>query len=123
MFSKPALLAIALGVSAPDWVLAGVAIDSFPPVVVRTYPAAGEQNVDSRLSEVRVTFNKDMMTHEMWSFVYAKPASFPKISGEIRYLPDGTTYGMWINSPQHNSFKDTRRNSAVPYLLVFSTRD
>jgi hypothetical protein len=31
-----------------------------------------------------VTFSRDMMTEEMWSFVYANPAPLPKITGEIR---------------------------------------
>ena len=116
-------------------VSAGPPLDSFPPVVVRTYPAPGEQGVDPRLSEVRVTFNKDMLTHDMWSFVYARPAMFPKIAGEIHYLADGrtcvlpvslepgTTYGIWINSQEHTAFRDTHHNRAVPFLLVFKTRD
>jgi RNA polymerase sigma-70 factor (ECF subfamily) len=91
--------------------------------------------VDPSLREVRVTFSKDMMTHEMWSFVYASPAPFPKIAGKIRYLDDnrtcvlpvslepGKTYGMWINSGEHDSFRDTYQHPAIPYLLVFKTRD
>ena len=62
------------------------AIEAFPPVVVGTVPAAGEQSVDPATREIRVTFSKPMMTHEMWSFVYAKPATFPEIAGPIHYL-------------------------------------
>ncbi len=107
---------------------------AFPPVVVKTVPAAGDKHVDPALREIRVTFSKDMLTKEMWSFVYANPAPFPKIAGPIRYvnartcvlpvaLETGKTYGMWINSAEHNSFRDLRHQSAVPYLLVFKTRD
>ncbi len=110
-----------------------VAAAAFPPVVVKTVPAAGDKHVDPALREVRVTFSKDMLTEEMWSFVYANPAPFPKIAGPIRYvdartcvlpvaLEAGKTYGMWINSKEHSSFRDQRHQAAVPYLLVFKTR-
>jgi hypothetical protein len=67
--------------------------------------------------------------------VYAAPASFPEIRGEIHYLEDrrtcvlpvvlepGKTYGMWINSQEHTSFRDRHQRPAIPYLLVFTTRD
>ena len=110
-------------------------VEGFPPVVVRTFPTSGDQGVDPSIREVRVTFSKDMMTHEMWSFVHAAPAPFPSIAGAIRYLEDnrtcvlpvslepGKTYGMWINSEEHTSFRDTYQHPAVPYLLVFKTHD
>ena len=110
-------------------------VEAFPPVVVRTSPAAGDQGVDPSIREIRVTFSKEMMTHEMWSFVYARPAAFPEVAGQIHYLEDkrtcvlpvllepGKTYGMWINSQEHTSFRDTYQNPAVPYLLIFKTRN
>jgi hypothetical protein len=113
----------------------GPSVEGFPPVVIRTVPTSGDQAVDPSLREIRVTFSKDMMTHEMWSFVYANPAPFPKIAGKIHYLRDnrtcvlpvslepGKTYGIWINSQEHNSFRDTYQHPAVPYLLVFKTRN
>lgn len=105
-----------------------------PPVVVATVPKAGETNVDPGLGEIRVTFSKNMMTENMWSWVIDPRGSFPKIVGQVHYLDDkrtcvapvklqpGTTYWIWFNSAKHNSFKDTAKNSAVPYLLVFQTR-
>ena len=110
-------------------------VEAFPPVVVRTFPTSGDQEVDPSIREIRVTFSKEMMTHEMWSFVYARPAAFPKIAGQIHYLEDkrtcvlpvslepGKTYGVWINSEEHTSFRDTYQNPAVPYLLIFKTRN
>jgi len=105
---------------------------AFPPVVVATVPAPGDVAVDPSLAEIRVTFSKDMQTEEMWSFVYANPAAFPKVTGPIRYegkrtcvmpvsLEPGKTYGTWINSNAHTSFRDTSGLPAVPYLLVFET--
>ena len=112
---------------------AGPSIEAFPPAVVRTLPMSGAVAVDPSTREIRVTFSKEMLTHEMWSFVYANPAAFPKISGPIHYLADkrtcvlpvtlepGKTYGMWINSQEHNSFRDLYQHPAIPYLLVFET--
>ena len=118
-----------------DAIAAAAAVEAFPPVVVQSFPVSGDQSVDPSIREIRVTFSKDMMTHEMWSFVYAKPAAFPKVSGAARYLDDkrtcvlpvslepGKTYGIWINSQKHDSFRDTYQRPAVPYLLVFKTHD
>ena len=125
-----ALLALQTGAFAGS-----ATIEAFPPVVVRTFPTSGDHDVDPSVREVRVTFSEEMLTHEMWSFVYAEPAAFPKIAGPIRYLADkrtcvlpvslepGKTYGMWINSQEHNAFRDTHHHPAVPYLLTFKTRD
>jgi hypothetical protein len=124
------LLALQTGAMA-----GGASVEGFPPVVIRTAPVSGDRAVDPAIREIRVTFSKEMMTHEMWSFVHAAPAPFPKIAGDIRYLPDnrtcvlpvslepGKTYGIWINSQEHTSFRDAYQHPAVPYLLVFKTRN
>ena len=113
----------------------GGTVQAFPPVVVQTVPASGSMAVDPSTREIRVTFSKDMLTNEMWSFVYANPAPFPKVAGDIYYLADkrtcvlpvalepGKTYGIWINSEEHHAFRDTAGQPAIPYLLVFKTRD
>ncbi|MDP6875026.1 MAG: Ig-like domain-containing protein [Alphaproteobacteria bacterium] len=114
---------------------AEITLNSLPPVVVKTVPANGARNVDPSLGEIRVTFNKEMMTREMWSWVIHTPEVFPKIVGEVKYLSDKRTnvapvklqphkvYAIWFNSPnyRHNAFRDTNNNPAVPYLLVFRT--
>ena len=38
-------------------------------------------------------------------------------------LEPGKGYVIWVNSPKYNNFKDTSHQSAVPYLLVFETRN
>lgn len=111
-----------------------ISIEKMPPSVVRTVPQAGDTEVDPTLNEIQVTFSKDMMTEEMWSWCYHSPETFPEIDKDgIHYLEDGrtcvlpvelepdTTYAIWINSQQHQSFKDLQQQSAIPYLLVFST--
>lgn len=112
-----------------------ISVKTMPPSVVKTTPHAGDTNVDPSLNEVRVTFSKDMMTNQMWSWCSQTPETFPEIDKtKIRYLNDkrtcvlpvklkpGKTYIIWINSQRFNHFKDMNHNSAVPYLLVFQTR-
>lgn len=111
-----------------------ISIKTMPPSVIKTVPQAGNAAVDPSLKEVSVTFSKDMMTKEMWSWCTQSPETFPEIDKtKIRYLKDkrtcvlpvklqpGKTYVIWINSQKFNYFKDTEKNSAVPYLLVFQT--
>jgi hypothetical protein len=108
---------------------------AMPPVVVKTFPQAGETAVDLSIKDIRVTFSKDMMTHEMWSWVMVSKDSFPPIVGEVRYSNDkrtgvppvrleaGKTYAIWFNSKNNNAFRDENNNPAIPYLLVFKTAE
>ncbi len=126
------LLLFAAGPAAPQ---DPVSVEALPPVVVETVPRAGERGVDSATDEIRVTFSKDMMTEEMWSWVIHTRDSFPEIVGPVRYLDDrrtcvapvrlepGKTYAIWFNSPdyRYNAFRDRNNTPAVPYLLVFET--
>jgi len=112
-----------------------ITVKSMPPVVVKTFPQAGEITVDPSIKEISVTFSKEMMTKDMWSWVMVSKESFPNISGEVKYLKDkktcvapvnlepGKTYVIWFNSEKYNAFRDTDNNPAVPYLLVFQTRE
>ncbi len=115
----------------------GVSVQSMPPVVVATFPKAGDTKVDPAIGEIRVTFSKDMMTDNMWSWVIHTQDSFPEVAGDARYLADGRTnvlpvrlypgrqYAIWFNSADgsHNAFRDRANNPAVPYLLVFETSE
>lgn len=112
-----------------------ISVETMPPSVIKTVPQAGDINVDPAITEIRVTFSKEMMTDNQWSWCNYSPETFPDIDKSgIRYLPDkrtcllpvklkaGRTYIIWINTQQYNYFKDKNRNSAIPYLLVFQTR-
>ena len=104
-----------------------------PPVVVKTVPQAGTDDVPASTTEIRVTFSKKMQD-KSWSWVTVTPESFPKLVGDPHYLPDGITcvlpvslapgrtYAIWINAVAAQNFQDTGGRKAVPYLLVFSTR-
>ena len=110
-------------------------LDTLPPVVVKTVPAAGESKVDPAVKEIRVTFSKQMTTKQSWSMVTVKRAAFPKINGPLRFMADGRTfvapvkldpgktYALWINQDKFTGFRDAGNHPAVPYLLVFKTRE
>ncbi len=112
-----------------------ISLKALPPVVVKTFPQAGDTAVDPSIKEIRVTFSKDMMTQQMWSWVMISKDSFPPIAGQVRYLNDkrtcvapvklkaGKTYAIWFNSKNYNAFRDRDNNPAIPYLLVFKTAE
>jgi RNA polymerase sigma-70 factor (ECF subfamily) len=113
---------------------AAVSIKEMPPVVVRTVPQAGDTEVDAaKVTEIRVTFSKDMMD-KSWSWTRISDETFPKTNGEVRYDKDqrtcilpvkleaGKTYVIWLNSEKFENFKDADGRPAVPYLLVFETK-
>lgn len=111
-----------------------ITVNTMPPVVVQTFPQSGDTAVDPSIKEISVTFSKEMITQEMWSWVMVSKESFPRITGDIKFLDDkrtciapvkleaGKTYVIWFNSKKYNYFKDKNHNSAIPYLLVFQTR-
>ena len=108
-------------------------IRSVPPVVVKSIPQAGATDVDAGLTEIKVTFSKDMYD-DSWSWSTVTRESFPKTTGPSKYendkrtcvlpvkLAPGKTYGIWLNSAKFKNFKDTDEVPALPYLLVFQTK-
>jgi RNA polymerase sigma-70 factor (ECF subfamily) len=127
------LVALASGLAGSRTRADEVTLASVPPVVVKTVPEAGASNVDPKLTEIRVTFSKEMQDGT-WSWSTVSKESFPKVDGKPKYLPNkrtcvlpvqlepGKTYAIWVNSDQFGNFKDTAGRSAVPYLLVFETK-
>lgn len=109
-------------------------IEAMPPVVINTIPEAGTTNVAPGIVEIRVTFSKEMADNS-WSWATAWPGSTPEIVEKPRYEPDhntcvlkvklkpGKTYAYWLNSQKFTNFKDKQGHAAVPYLLVFQTRE
>ncbi|QEL18900.1 Ig-like domain-containing protein [Limnoglobus roseus] len=110
-----------------------ITLDAVPPVVVKTVPEAGAGDVEASLTEIKVTFSKDM-EDASWSWVTLSKESYPKVDGKPKYLADkrtcalpvkleaGKTYAVWVNSEKFGNFKDADGRSAVPYLLVFKTK-
>jgi RNA polymerase sigma-70 factor (ECF subfamily) len=111
--------------------LSGI-LEGAQPVVVDTVPARGDTNVDPSLTEIRVTFNKEMMDGS-WSWSQTDDP-FPETTGSAYYREDRKTcvlpvklepqteYVLWINSENHRNFKDKHGQRAVPYALYFTTR-
>ena len=111
-----------------------VTVATAAPVVVKTVPMAGADGIDPATTEIQVTFSKDMKDHT-WSWSTLSKDSFPKFDGKPHYLDDkrtcvvkvklepGKTYATWLNSSNFHNFKDADGRPAVPYLLVFKTKD
>lgn len=112
----------------------GQSIESMPPVVVKTVPESGAKDVAPGTVDIKVTFSKDM-TDQSWSWSTAWQNSTPQLLGKPRYerdqrtcvlkvkLEPNKTYAWWLNSANFKNFKDQQGHPAVPYLLVFQTRD
>ena len=109
-------------------------IDSMPPVVVKAVPESGSKSVAPGETEIKVTFSKDMQD-QTWSWSTAWKDSTPEVIGKPSYEKDrrtcvlkvklepNRTYAYWINSQKFQNFKDRQGHAAVPYLLVFQTKD
>jgi HEAT repeat protein len=109
-----------------------VSLQAAPPVVVRTVPVAGATDVDPGLAEIKATFSKPMQDGS-WSWSTWGEETYPKTTGQPRYLPDRRTcllpvrlepnrfYALWLNSDQFKNFTDAEGRPAVPYLLTFTT--
>jgi RNA polymerase sigma-70 factor (ECF subfamily) len=111
-----------------------ITLDSARPVVIKSVPEAGSTAVDSSTTEIRVTFSKEMQPGA-WSWGMIDKETYPGTSEAPKYLDDkrtcvlpvklqpGKTYAVWINTEKLHNFKDVKGQIAVPYLLVFKTRD
>jgi len=109
-------------------------INSMAPVVVKTSPEAGTRDVAPGIVEIKITFSKEMMD-QSWSWSSVWQDSAPESVGKPYYEADhrtcvqkvklepNKTYGWWINSQNFHGFKDQQGHAAVPYLLVFQTKD
>ncbi len=111
-----------------------ISLEDMPPVVVRTVPQSGDSSVDANLDEISVMFSKDM-AESSWSLVHLAKENFPQIIGQPKYLTDkrtcvlevslepNKTYAIWLNTDRYKNFKDTNQNPAIPYLLIFKTKE
>ncbi len=109
-------------------------LESMPPVVVKCEPESGTKDLAPGEREIKVTFSKEM-TDRSWSWATAWKDSSPEVIGRPKYEADGKTcvlkvklepnktYGYWLNSNNFKNFKDRQGHPAVPYLLVFQTKD
>ena len=106
---------------------------ALPPMVVSTTPVAFDNDVSPDLKEITVKFDQPMMNLS-WSWV-GGGQTFPEMMGQPRYaknkrtctlpvkLEAGRFYWVGINSPQHKYFQTDMQVAAVPYVILFATRD
>mgnify|MGYP001185099050 CR=1 FL=1 len=128
IFTCFALSVVGIARAADD-----VSLQTAPPVVVKTLPEAGKDQIDASLAAIEVTFSKKMRDGS-WSWSTVSKDSFPEVTGKPHYqldkrtcvlpvrLKPGTTYAIWVNSEKFGNFKDANGQPALPYLLVFKTR-
>ena len=112
---------------------AGQTVAGLPPVVVNTQPVSGARDVEPGVTEIRVRFSKEMADGS-WSWSTAWENSAPEIIGQPHYESDGRTcvakvklepgrtYAWWLNSDKFKNFTDLAGRPAVPYLLIFQTK-
>ena len=134
LFVKAALVILIVATFCAAYGSDEISVETMPPVVVETLPVSGATGVDPSLSEIKVTFSKDMQDNS-WSWVRMSPDTFPELIGRPHYLSDrrtcvikvklepGKTYVIWINSERFRNFKDKSGRPAIPYLLVFETAE
>lgn len=103
------------------------------PVVVKTTPESGTDEVNPNLAEIKVTFSKPMQD-ESWSWSSDLDETYPKATDKPKYLADkrtcvlpvklepGKVYALWLNSEKFHGFQDPDGNAAVPCLLVLKTK-
>jgi RNA polymerase sigma-70 factor (ECF subfamily) len=136
---RSAMRVMFLGLFAGGALLFGAAqaqeitLEAVPPVVVKTVPEAGSDQVDPGTAEIRITFSKEMQDGS-WSWSTVSKESFPETAGKPKYdedrrtcilpvkLQPGKTYAVWVNSQKFRNFKDVKGQPAVPDLLVFKTK-
>ena len=112
-------------------------IESMPAVVVNSFPQSGDTSVDPDITELRVTFSKDMRTRG-WAWCRKSEDTFPEGTGGTHYLDDkrtcifpvklqpGKSYvvliNAWSKEKVFDAFKDQNGLPAFPYVLTFETR-
>jgi RNA polymerase sigma-70 factor (ECF subfamily) len=103
------------------------------PVIVSTSPKAGSTDVDPSITEIKVTFSKDMIDGN-WSWAQVSDETFPKTTGKPHYEADNRTcvlpvklepgkcYVLSLNNPPFTAFTDEDGHKAMGYTLVFETK-
>lgn len=105
------------------------------PTVIETTPRDGDDDVDAELTAITATFS-EAMDLGGWSWVTEVGRSTPSITGLPFYLDEtttvlpvrlapGTTYGIWLNSPDDAELRNFTNPVGVParaHRIRFSTR-
>lgn len=103
-----------------------------PPKILSTSPAAGARDVDSAITEITVTFDREMAKGFSWTG--GGPAYPPLVEGKRPFWRDertavlpvclstGRFYRVGINSKSHRNFRSADGVPALPSVITFTTR-
>ncbi len=100
------------------------------PTVIKAVPDHGDTGVDPALTEIRVTFDRDM-TVGSHSWVGGGP-KFPKLTGKPFWedkrtavlpvqLEPNHEYWLSVNNPPYMNFRSVDGEAAEPYPISFTT--
>ncbi|MEW6355692.1 MAG: Ig-like domain-containing protein [Planctomycetota bacterium] len=109
-----------------------------PPCVVKVEPANRAKDVDFRLTEIKVIFDRPMTVGENFSWImHERIGVYPGYRGSPppRWEDDGRTcvlpvrlspntlYAVGVNDSRYTGFKSLDGSAAVPFVWVFKTRE
>jgi len=110
--------------------------EALPPRVLEVDPPNGATDVDFRLTQISVTFDRPMK-NDSWSWVYQNNSGVypgyrgsppPKFDDQgltctlpVKLSPN-TVYALSLNSYRHTGFKDLAGKAALPYGWTFRTK-
>jgi hypothetical protein len=127
-------LVVTLGAQGPE--KKESAETAWPPRVVKTMPADRDGAVDPGLEEIKVTFDRAMVTERSWAWMRCEDlGAWPGADGTTPRWEDGgrtcvlavklkpdTLYAVGANSFRHGGFRDGSDRRSVPYWWVFRTK-
>lgn len=116
--------------SAPQTVQAVNSEDQGPPQIIATSPTVGATEVDPDITEITVTFDREMGQGFSWT---GGGADFPFTTGKPHWqdkrtcilpvrLQPGHYYRVGVNSPSYHGFQSTKGVPAGPSAIYFTTR-
>jgi beta-lactamase regulating signal transducer with metallopeptidase domain len=104
------------------------------PRVIASFPRAGDSEVDPAITEITVTFDRDMSEGYSWTGSNRKAVCPPMPEGQQAHWRDRRTcvfpvaleaahfYRVGINSTSNQNFRDTNGVAAAQSVLYFTTR-
>ena len=128
-FFQPGGMSAPTGLTAPQ---AMSASSTQPPKIIATIPAMDATNVDPSLTEISVTFDRDMNRGMSWT---GGPPAFPDTpeGGRAQWrdkrtcvlpvkLASGRKYRVGINAPSFRNFQSVEGIPAEITAIIFSTQ-
>jgi hypothetical protein len=103
-----------------------------PPVVIRSDPISGAQQVDPHRTHIEITFQQPLAADE-WAVAGTPFGATPQTTGKPQLSPDGrsvvvpvrlqpdTRYVIAVNHAGDDQFRSRSGIAALPWLLAFST--